>query len=192
MKKLYVLAALVCGLLVGRIFAGDSVNAPQGFSNSINADYGGVDIVLSSFTINVTTVGLPGDYGRPGSFNAYAATGPSMPSGQFGFMASTTTPNNKTQWRVYGAYFSTGNCGAGDFIDIFTSPLGFSSVNQNNPLRIYNNLGSTVAATSSVNASGCTGFTFLRWPIRMYGNLYFRASAATYNNVGLLYWKEGD
>ena len=196
MKKLLVLTASVLLFLGWKVYASEEYNAPVGHGTpALNADYGGVDIMISTFTINTSTVGLgpvgPGGYGQPGSYQAFATTFTNFPQGTYGYYASTTVPNLKTAWRVYGAYFSTGSCGANDFIDVFTSTGGMSSVNTSAPLRYYNTQGST-ATVGNTNATSCSGFNWTRWPIRLYGNLYFRPSVATYNSVGLLYWKEPD
>lgn len=193
MKKLaFVLVAAMTVFLAGSLRAGEEVSAPSGeVSNPINADYGGVDIFLSSFTTNVSTLGLAGDYGRPGSFTTNPSTLAPNPAGPYGVMASTTIGNTKSRWRIYGAYFSTGNCGNLDYVDVFSATGSWANVNTAHPLRIYNVNGSTGAPVNGSN-SACSGFTPLRWPIRMYGNLYFRPSVSTYNEMGILYWKEPD
>lgn len=185
MKKLYVLTALLCGVLVYRAQAGgDHVNTPSGTSGSINADYGGVDLwETTPGGLAISTVALPANASSP------------FP-GQYGYYSSTTTPNLKTHWNIYGAYFSTGNCGVGDFIEVTASTGGFvatkTTATTTMAIRFYNNVnGST--STSNNNIAACAGFTALRWPIRMYGNVYMNVSnQAGYNSQGILYFREPD
>lgn len=185
MKKLYVLTALLCGVLVYRAQAGgDHVNTPAGNSGSINADYGGVDLwETTPGGLAISTVALPQNASSP------------FP-GQYGYYASTTVPNLKTHWNLYGAYFSTGNCGSGDFIEVTASTGGFvatkTTATTTLAIRLYNLGGSTTTA-GAANTSACSGFTYLRWPIRMYGNVYMNVSnQAGYNSQGILYFREPD
>lgn len=194
MNKLkLVLVAAMLVFLAGKIHAGEAVSAPSGeVSNPINADYGGVDIFVTSFTTTISTLGLGGNYGQIGSFNTNPSTLPTNPGGMFGVMASTTIANTKSRWRIYGAYFSTGSCGSMDFMDVFSATGGFVNVNTQQPLRFYNVYGSTSAGAVNGGGSACSGITYLRWPIRLYGNVYIRPSVTGYNGMGILYWKEPD
>lgn len=187
MKKCLVIAAVLLFFGLPKLMAGDEIAAPASRSaNPINADYGGVDIWLSSFSTVVSTVGLP-------------VTTIEGPQGTYGTMASTTTAS-KRQWRIYGAYFSTGNCGANDYIEVFQSTgsfgqrgnIGSASIAGGasaQSLRFYNVNGST-ATTGGGTGFSCSGFTPLRWPIRLYGNVFMQPSSNGYNSQGILYYKE--
>ena len=193
MKKI-LNAAVLCIFAVGiKLYAGEGLSAPySNNSNPINADYGGVEMFVTSFTIanNISTVGLPGNYGQFGSFLGNPPTNTGYPAGQFGNIASTTTASYR-DWRIYGAYFSTGNCSSADFIEVYQSTGGFKDTNTLVALRFYNSYGSTVTAPSG-GAVACSGIQTTRWPIRMKGNIFVKGSANTYNQMGILYWREPD
>lgn len=176
MKKYYlVLAALLAFGYVRYVRAAEVVDGPVGLPQAINADYGGVDLFISTFSAALSTVGLP-------------VTSIQAPLGTYQNIASTTTSSTR-HWRVYGAYFSSGSCGNNDFVEVFQSTGGW--VNATGPtLRFYNTQGSTNTNNPASGVSSCSGLSVLRWPIRLYGSVFMRPSVATYNGAGLLYWIE--
>lgn len=183
MKKLSLLIAFGLVFLGVKLYAGESINTPSGGNGApINADYGGVDLWGVSFSAAVSSVGVPNTY------NGIFVSTSQSPFGQWGTMYSTTTANNKTVWRIYGAYFSTGNCTNSDFIDINASTGGYKDAYVPQTLRLYNIYNSTGSGSNLA----CGGFTPMRWPIRFYGNLFMRPSSAGYNQQGIAVWKEGD
>lgn len=184
MKKIALIAAMILGFGL-MVNAGENVNVPAGeTSNPINADYGGVDIATNSFVIGLSTV--PSERGSQGV-------------GYLGFWASTTTQNNvypKTSWRIYGVNFSTGLCnpaGGPDFISIQTSSSTATQATE--VTRFYNH----VFVSTMTNGNVCGGVQYTRWPIRVYGNLFWGVNfdkkqtthgANPYNRADLLYWRE--
>ncbi len=186
MKK-FVMTVAAFMALGGLAFAGEAVVAPSGAnSNPIGADYGGVDVATNSFFVGLATV-------------------PTAAGGQginyIDFYASTTTVNkvNSTnKWRIYGVNWSTGNCSAGDFVSIQVSSSGATQARE--IARIYNSVSISTGAGSS-GSNYCGGFTYTRWPIRAYGNLFWGVNAGLggagptvnpYNRADLMYWKEPD
>lgn len=189
MKKFYVVLAVLLGFGIMKAYTEDLRNVPgSGNNTSIPADYGGVDIATNSFFVGLATV--PSENG-PGGI------------GYRKFYASTTTSNNsvpaQSRWTIYGVNFSTGLCAipgasgfSGDFVSVQVSTqLGG---NAREVTRFYN----TVSISSQ---SVCGGITPLRWPIRVYGNLFwgvnignggFGAATHPYNRADLLYYKESD
>lgn len=166
MKKFLIAAVTILGL--GTLaMAGEVISAPSGkVSNPITADYGGVETATSSFTTNIgtlTTVGLK----------------------QFFVFSLDTRTASVDLFNIYGADFSTGSCAG--FIDVFSSTGGFIDAGAAK-MRIYNVNASTGA--DQFQAGTCGGPTEFVWPRRIRGNVFFRPSAATFNFMNLLYWKE--
>ena len=160
--------------------AGDDVSVPTSeVSNPIPADYGGVEIATNSFFVGLATV--PSGVGSQGV--SYRK-----------FYASSNTVNNvyaDARWTIYGAIFSPGNCTNQDFISIQVSSAG--AIQAREVTRVYNNF-----ATANSTGVICGGVSPLRWPIRVYGNLFWGVnvglgggvSANPFNRADLLYYRE--
>ena len=175
MKKVLLIAAIMAFFGGVYAIAGDSRSVPvSDVSQSIVADYAGVDYWGTNFSAAVSTVALP--------------SAGNSPSGTYGIIASTTLPSFKN-WTVYGAYFSSGSCTSADYIEMFVSTGGFASVDATKTMRFYNIFGSTAAANAGAVCSGVSNMT---WPIHAKGNVFIRPSVATYNQTGLLYYREPD
>jgi len=166
MKKYLIAAVIVFSMGIG-LRAEENLDVPSSkVSNPIGADYGGIEVATSAFSAAVTTV-----------------------TQRYNIAPSTSFRNPVTDFNtVYGAHFSTGNCG--DYVDVFISTgiYGDPGGSAKTVRRIYN-----VAHSTGVDVfpSGiCAGEVPFRWPIRARGNLFFKPSVATYNRLDLMYWKE--
>lgn len=180
MKKLLLILAVLVSLGVGRSFSGLIINTVNDGTLPIPADYGGVDIATNSFYIGLATV--------PSENNSQAY-------GYKKFYASTTTVNGiyaATRWTVYGVNFSTGQCSSNDFVSIQQSSGPASAAKE--VTRLYNQV-----IISSAGANICSGYQFLRWPLRFYGNLFWGVDypnpagangSNPYNRADLLYIRE--
>lgn len=167
MKKLFVIAAVMLSV-AGIAMAGEVITAPVGAnSNVLTADYGGVDVFRGSFT-------------------SVLAVSSGVTNAVYRSIAFSTVTANRDLSLIYGVNFSSGSCS--DFVDIFQSTGGF--VDSVLVERIYNVGGSTVGATSGGGGT-CAGFQGLGgFPIRVYGNIFMKASSAIFNTINLHYWKE--
>lgn len=160
MKKLTLVAALV---LAGTGLAwARAVNAPTTNGYPARAEYGGVSIATSNFDATMTTVSV--------SFST----------------APASIRGDRTVW---GVNFSTGNCGALDWVDVWDSSTALNAhmLAKSPTLRLYNVNGST--ATTNTNAAACTGFSGLPVPVRFTRGLFFKPSNNDYNAIQLLYHK---
>lgn len=194
MKKAYLVLAVLLGFGTMKMYAEDIRNVPgSGNNTSIPADYGGVDVATNSFSVGLGTV--PSENGA--QFYGYRK-----------FYASTTTINGvyaQTRWTIYGVNFGTGTCpsgGAGgfqgDYVSVQVSSAGAAQAREVG--RIYNNV---VVGTGPVCGGGPT---YLRWPLRVYGNLFWGVDvgiaggngangappANPLNRADLLYYRESD
>lgn len=114
----------------------------------------------------------------------------------------TTVPaNNNDGFVVYGVMFSTGDCGAANFVDVYES-TSIATVTQGaaadsavtgviRAARFYNVYGSTFTGTGAINQT-CSGFSGAPYPIRVKSRLWFKPNVATYNMINLLYWNQED
>jgi len=180
MKKSYLVLAVFLSFGIMKAYSDDIRNVPgAGNQSSIPADYGGVDVATSSFYVGLATV--PSENGPQGI-------------GYRKFFASTTTVNNvfsQQRWTVYGVMFSTGNCANSDYVSVQVSSSGAAQARE--LTRFYNN--SQIANSTGVV---CGGPTYLRWPVRAYGNLFWGVnfgpggvgSSNPYNRSDLLYYRE--
>lgn len=182
MNKLKLVLAVLLSFWVGKVTAGDIRNVPSDGASPINADYGGVDIATNSFYIGLATV--PSETGSQGI-------------GYKKFFASTTNVSGiyaTSRWTVYGVNFSTGLCqnaAGADFISVQTSSS--SATQAKEVTRFYN----YVFISTMANGNVCGGVQFTRWPIRVYGNLFWGVNfplngTNPYNRADLLFYKEPD
>lgn len=169
MKKFILAISVIVGLTMKAFATGPQWSVPEGDSQQMIqfADYGGVQIATSAFSLNLTTVTIL-----------------SAPS-------STDTVRGRSV--VHGVIFSTGNCG--DFVDVYDATSTVVLFNQGSPTvagfqptaRFYNVSNSTSASSS---AGVCSGESGPKRPIRMSKGLLFKPSSAAYNIISLEYWKE--
>lgn len=182
MKKLFIVLAVLLSLGIMKAYAEDLRNVPgAGNATSIPADYGGVDIATNSFYVGLATV--PSELGNNGV-------------GYRKFFASTTAVLNTgvpsgARWTVYGVNFSTGPCGA-DFVSVQVS--SGAAIGTREVTRIYNTVPSSA---SSTGLAICGGFTTSRWPIRVYGNMFWGVdfplpTSNPLNRADLMYYKESE
>lgn len=185
MKKLYIVLAVLLSFGVMKAFADNEINTPFSRTNSIPADYGGVDVATNSFYVGHATV--PTENSARG--NSY-------------LKFSTTNVNGvvaQARWTIYGVNFSTGLCSNADFVAIYVSTSGIPQARE--LTRFYNSV--SIATSPTAGSNTCAGVTPLRWPIRAYGNLFFGVNVPAigvptasngnpYNRADLLYFREPD
>src|SRR3990167_2699986 len=93
---------------------------------------------------------------------------------------------------VYGVVYTTGSCG--DYVDIWDFNNAATAHAQASTHRNYNVSGSTTGAAAGGSALGgvCSGQSVLTWPLRFRKGLLWRPSSAGYNQILLLYRRDGD
>ena len=149
--------ALIAALMLSCLAKSDARDVPGDMTNVF---MGGVDYATSSFSAEIATVTV---------------------------LFSTQTVDIRGIRTVYGVNFSTGNCGSGDYVDVWDVGSAASAVSLaiKPTLRLYNVNGSTNVSTG--NASPCSGFSGPKYPLRFTQGLFWKPSVNTYNSIQLLY-----
>lgn len=160
--KLALAAFLAIGL-IGSVEAGTRRTPESSNGASVSPVYGGVEFDMVAFS--------------------------SAP--QLAWGSSATVQSGA----VMGVYFSSGPCDRADFIlfkDTNTSTVsGTYQNNSSSTFRMYNIYGSTTAF-GAAGSGLCSGFQTLPYGIRIKNGLVWNVSVSSYNEAGVLYYKEGN